>query len=142
MGKLNSANPLDKIQALADLEGLKEKFPDIPNVDGMIADITSGKIDLANLCKMVPNIEKDADGKQTEKGTPSTAPEIAAIELKIEIEIPDPSALTEAAKEMTEALNTVNFEKIMKEALTPAIEELEAELSAIKAGLPFTPVDK
>jgi hypothetical protein len=142
MGKLDSINPLEKLQALADLEGLKEKFPDIPNIDGMIGDITSGKIDLANLCKEIPNIELDELGKQIEKGIPSTAPEIAAIELEIEVTIPDPGAISAKAIEMTEALNQVNMEKAMEKALAPAAEAIEAEISAINAGLPFIPADK
>ncbi len=64
----------DTLAAFADL---KKKYGNVPGVDfaALQADLFSGKINLDNLCKMVPNIEVDELGNALEKGQPSTAAE-------------------------------------------------------------------
>jgi len=64
----------DTMAAFAEL---KKKYGDVPGVDfdKLQTDLFSGKINLDNLCKQVPNIECDKDGNVKEKGQPSTAAE-------------------------------------------------------------------
>lgn len=78
-------NALDK-----EIESIKAKFGDaVPNLDALIEDAKSGKIDINNLCKLVPNVEKDPTKEGTvEKGAPTTAPETDAVELAAPAEVP------------------------------------------------------
>lgn len=103
--KFNSDNPLEKAQALLNMDSLKDKFPDMPEAElnALIADLKAGKIDMKNLCKLVPNIEVTEEGA-VEKGTPSTAPEEAAKDLPKPEEIIDPAKVQEAADEITKEL--------------------------------------
>jgi hypothetical protein len=105
LGKLNSDNPLEKAQALLNIDSLKDKFPNMPEADlnALIADLKAGKIDMKNLCKLVPNIEETVEGI-VEKGIPSTAPEAAALDLPKPEEIIDPAKVQEAADEITKEL--------------------------------------
>lgn len=103
LNKLKSNNPLDKAAALKNLESLKDKFPDV-NLDALKSDILNGKIDLDNLCKLVPNIEK-VDGKLIEKGIPATAPEIDALKLPDPATLISASAVQETAAKLQASIN-------------------------------------
>ena len=105
LSKLNSDNPLEKAQALLNMDSLKDKFPNMPEAElnALIADLKAGKIDMKNLCKLVPNIEETAEGI-IEKGVPATAPEEAAKDLPKPEEIIDPAKVQDAADEITKEL--------------------------------------
>lgn len=109
LDKIKSSDPVQKAQAMLNLESLKDKFPNL-DVDALKADILSGKIDADNLCKMVPNIEK-IDGVFHVKGIPITAPEIDAEALKEFAISVDTSALTKKAEELKEAIEQTEVAK-------------------------------
>ena len=78
-----------------ELDSIKAKFGDkIPDFDKLQADALSGKISLDDLCKKVPNLEVDQaePDKVIEKGTPTTAPEVDAVE------VPEPEPIPVSPK--------------------------------------------
>jgi len=122
LAKLNSNNPLDKAQALLNLDSLKEKFPDV-DIESLKADILSGKIDADTLCKLVPDIQK-IDGEFITKGVPLTGPEIEPEKvIKTVLEQIDEKALQDAVDALPEAINAAELsDKVSK--LTEKADEL------------------
>lgn len=91
-----------------EIQAIKDKFGDsVPNLDQLIADARSGKIDLENLCKAVPNVEKAPDSEKTvEKGTPTTAPEVDAE--PVEEPAPVPEVKVDLGEETIENTTTLS----------------------------------
>jgi|TARA_R110000744_G_scaffold169069_1_gene286877 hypothetical protein len=136
LGLLNSDNPLDKLKALKNMDSLKSKFPNMPEADlnALIGDLKAGKIDIKNLCKLVPNIEETVDGI-IEKGIPATAPEIAALDLPKPEEIVDPAKMQEAATEITKEL-TAATESVQVD-VTKITTDMLNKVNQIKAQSKF-----
>jgi|TARA_R110000823_G_scaffold223557_1_gene351680 hypothetical protein len=134
LGKLNSSNPLDKAKALLNMDSLKDKFPKMPaaELNALIADLKAGKINLENLCKLVPNVDADA----VEKGTPATAPEKAAEALPPAIEVVDPNKLQEAADKLTGEAKKVMDTSLVD--VTKVTKEMLDKIKQIKSQSKFT----
>ena len=118
------------------MDSLKSKFPNMPEADlnALIGDLKAGKIDIKNLCKLVPNIEETVDGI-IEKGIPATAPEIAALDLPKPEEIVDPAKMQEAATEITKEL-TAATESVQVD-VTKITTDMLNKVNQIKAQSKF-----
>lgn len=135
---VNSNNPLDKLKAIAEIDSLKEKFPNLTDEEfnKMKEELLSGKISLDSICKMIPNKEIDAEGNEIEKAVPATAPEVDAENLKKEVEKVDAGLFLDKVEEL-EGISERKKEIIK---LSNQIDELNAKLDdaekKAKASLP------
>ena len=101
-------------------------------LNALIADLKAGKINLENLCKLVPNVDADA----VEKGTPATAPEKAAEALPPAIEVVDPNKLQEAADKLTGEAKKVMDTSLVD--VTKVTKEMLDKIKQIKSQSKFT----
>ncbi len=132
INKIKSNNPLDKAQALKNLDSLQDKFPDM-DLTSLTADIKAGKIDIDNLCKMVPNVEK-IDGVFQIKGIPATAPEIDAESIAAFAISVDTAGLEKAASELVESVDQDKLTSALANITASIdIEKVEQEKEQIKS---------
>lgn len=97
-------------QIANEVSNLKTKWGDIDLGDGGIENlpnlIKSGAVDLENLCKKIPNLQKSLDGlSNVLKGTPITAPEEPPEDVEegeAVPEIPKPSVTQDYERRATE----------------------------------------
>lgn len=126
------SNPL----TLLELESIKEKFKDSGvDFDTLSKDLISGKINVDNLCKLVPDVAKKEDGSTEKKGTPATAPSEAGSELAKEVEA---AAVADAEAAMAALEGNIKLDEVTKKLeteLNAAAEELDLELKSVTATL-------
>lgn len=136
---LNSKDPLKIAQAKLDIDKLKEKFPNMSDEEfaKLKENLLSGKIDIDNLCKLVPNLEVDSEGNEIEKGVPATAPEVDAEELKSAVLKVDLSALEEKAQNLEGTLAASIASLDLSATITDFEGQLDDALKAAKGSLAF-----
>lgn len=138
LSDLNSKDPLKVLQAQLHLDKLKDKFPDMPEAEfeKLKENLLKGKIDIDNLCKLVPNLEVDSEGLNIEKGIPATAPEIDAEALEKAVESIDTSALTKAAEELEGNVAAIAATAELESALKETESKLDDEIKKVKSTMP------
>ena len=100
-------------------------------------NLLSGKIDIDNLCKLVPNLEVDSEGNEIEKGVPATAPEVDAEELKSAVLKVDLSALEEKAQNLEGTLAASIASLDLSSTITDFEGTLDDALKTAKGSLAF-----
>ena len=136
---LNSKDPLKIAQAKLDIDKLREKYPNMSDEEfaKLKENLLSGKIDIDNLCKLVPNLEVDSEGNEIEKGVPATAPEVDAEELKSAVLKVDLSALEEKAQNLEGTLAASIASLDLSASITDFEGTLDDALKVAKGSLAF-----
>jgi len=124
---------------LSEMKSLKAKYGDIPGVDfdKIQSQLLSGELNMDNLCKLVPNVEKTAEGETKEKGTPLSSLDEAAAELPKELPKIDIQSKLDEVAESAQAKLDVEFEAIQEEQMKKMEAELEAKFALETSNLSF-----